>query len=147
MADGEVVKGLGKRLAHADKATRDEGFKALKAYLRQSADAPESDTVLRSKFMKIWKALFYCFWMCDKIPVQLELSHRMGQLVNTLTARSAFVFWECYQLTFAREWEGVDKWRVNKFYKLMRDMQQGMFVFLGRRQWALEYILKYNRVM
>ena len=32
--------------------------------------------------MRLWKALFYCYWMSDKGPVQRELAERLAALIN-----------------------------------------------------------------
>ena len=32
--------------------------------------------------MRLWKALFYCYWMSDKVPVQRELAERLAALIN-----------------------------------------------------------------
>jgi hypothetical protein len=50
----------------------------LRIWLSKHKNVTEAD------LMKLWKGLFYCFWMSDKQPIQQELAERMSELVATL---------------------------------------------------------------
>jgi hypothetical protein len=43
----------------------------------------------RLDLLKLWKALFYNFWMSDKVPVQQELAAKLANLVRAVAACSA----------------------------------------------------------
>ena len=75
---------------------------------------------LEEELLKVWKALFYCVWMSDKVPVQQELIVRMGSLVRRIDASAAFL--DAFFVTMWREWLGLDRNRVDKFYSLIRRM-------------------------
>lgn len=36
----------------------------------------------RTKFVKIWRGLWYCMFMCDKAPVQRELAENLAGLLS-----------------------------------------------------------------
>jgi hypothetical protein len=48
----------------ADKRVRDKAVLVLANWLSKQSSLSEDD------HLKIWKALYYCFWMSDKPPVQ-----------------------------------------------------------------------------
>jgi hypothetical protein len=56
--------GFARALASNDWATRERGLQALTLWLSGHRDVQEAD------LMRLWKALFYCFWHSDKVPVQ-----------------------------------------------------------------------------
>ena len=72
---------FGKALASSDKEVRDKAVKALERYLSTARDISEAE------LRKIWKALFYCFWMSDKRPVQQELAVHIAMLVNEVPSK------------------------------------------------------------
>ena len=61
--DGSEVK-FGAKLAHTEKSIRDSTVKSLAAWLGARKQMSEIE------LMKVWKGLFYCMWMSDKVPVQ-----------------------------------------------------------------------------
>ena len=36
----------------------------------------------KEKLTQLWKALFYCFWMCDKVLIQQELARQLSNFVK-----------------------------------------------------------------
>ncbi|KAM5126778.1 ribosomal RNA processing protein 1 homolog A, partial [Mantella aurantiaca] len=116
MADPCVL--LAQRLAANEKKTRDRALKRLRAYLRERSRDGE---ITLEEFCKIWKGLFYCMWMQDKPLLQEELAQNMAQLVQTLQTReSRNLFLRVFWQTLGREWNGIDRLRLDKFYTLMR---------------------------
>ena len=67
-------------------------------------------------FMRIWKGLFYCMWMSDKMLVQEELAEFISKLVHCFTSlETALLYTKCTLKTLATEWFGIDHYRVDKF--------------------------------
>ena len=97
-----------------DKQVREKAVTALSQYLRRAREI--DDLGLR----KIWKALFYCFWHSDKPKVQAELAERLSVLVHTMAEGRAWPFAIAFWTTMTREWRGIDRLRLDKFYMLMR---------------------------
>jgi ribosomal RNA-processing protein 1 len=61
---------------------------------------------------KLWKGIFYCFWMSDKPLVQQALATELADLllaVGSTNAALAFLrgFWQAT----VREWNGIDRLR------------------------------------
>lgn len=97
-----------------DKSIRDDAVKAVTRYLRQAHSLTELE------LSKVWKALFYCMWHSDKRPVQADLAERLSALVHALPAEKRPLFTRVFWRTMAREWHGIDRLRLDKFYMLMR---------------------------
>ena len=72
--------------------------------------------------MRLWKGLYYCFWMSDKPLVQEELAESIGSMTVCfgMNSSSAFLFISCFVRTMGREWVGIDRWRMDKFMMLIR---------------------------
>ncbi|KAJ1920135.1 hypothetical protein H4219_001508 [Mycoemilia scoparia] len=112
LANGDTT--FGKQLAHTDKEVRDEAVEQLKRYLSREVEMEKLD------MMKIWKGLFYCFWMSDKPLVQQELATSLADLALSIKGEDQWLYIRCFWETMAREWLGLDKHRLDKFYLLMR---------------------------
>lgn len=66
--------------------------------------------------MKLWKGLFYCMWMSDKPLIQEDLAEMISSLVHCVVDRKTGLrFTEAALKTMARDWPGIDVWRMDKF--------------------------------
>ncbi|XP_069745218.1 ribosomal RNA processing protein 1 homolog A-like isoform X2 [Narcine bancroftii] len=75
----------------------------------------------QEELLKIWKGIFYCMWMQDKPLLQEELADSIAQLVHSFRNLDAkFLFLETFFQTMNREWNGIDRLRMDKFYTLIR---------------------------
>ncbi|PPQ67168.1 hypothetical protein CVT25_005769 [Psilocybe cyanescens] len=134
---------LGKYLASTEKKTRDKAIKNLAVFLSDSQNAiskPEMD--------KLWKGIFYCFWMSDKPLVQQALATELAELILTITSTSASLaflrgFWE----TTVREWNGIDRLRIDKYYMLIRRFINATFRLLARVKWDTSACHEYNQIL
>ncbi|XP_008105663.1 ribosomal RNA processing protein 1 homolog B isoform X1 [Anolis carolinensis] len=123
------------RLAANDKRIRDRALKKLRGYITLRTQNP-AGSFSEEELLKIWKGLFYCMWMQDKPLLQEALSSNISQLVHVIEnmdARHLFIqtFWQ----TMNREWTGIDRLRLDKFYTLMRMMLNQSFEVLKRNGW------------
>lgn len=122
---------FGKHLASNDKPVRDAAVAALELWLSKRKGLQESD------FLKIWKGLFYCMWMCDKVPIQMELADRLTAMVHLFpTAELAMGWFGAALRTLQREWAGLDHLRLDKYYAFARKAVRQALVWAGRRGWA-----------
>ncbi|KAF9459823.1 Nop52-domain-containing protein [Collybia nuda] len=143
MTTSSATPPLGKYLASTEKKTRDKAVKNLAIFLSDFQDEipkPEMD--------KLWKGLFYSFWMSDKPLVQQALATELAELVLTITTTSsslAFLrgFWE----TITREWNGIDRLRMDKYYMLVRRFVNASFRLLIRTEWDKSACDEYNRIL
>lgn len=123
------------RLAANEKKIRDRALKKLRGYIALRTRSP-ADGFSEEELLKIWKGLFYCMWMQDKPLLQEELSSNISKLIHIIEdmeARHLFIqtFWQ----TMNREWNGIDRLRLDKFYTLMRMMLRESFEVLKRNEW------------
>ena len=111
---GPVPK-FGQALGSSDKEVREKAVKALERYLKSAHSIEELE------LRKIWKALFYCFWHSDKPRVQADLAERLAALMHALPSpEKAWLFVQVFWFTICREWTGIDRLRLDKFYGLLR---------------------------
>ncbi|KAH9982798.1 Nop52-domain-containing protein [Lactifluus volemus] len=97
---------LGKYLASADKKTRDKAVKNLAAFLSD----PERLDISSHEMDKLWKGIFYCFWMSDKALVQQALASELANLLLSIDSNTvSFEFLGGFWRTIVREWQGIDR--------------------------------------
>ncbi|ELV10334.1 Ribosomal RNA processing protein 1 like protein A [Tupaia chinensis] len=84
---------LAQRLAGNEQVTRDRAVRKLRKYIVARTQRPAGGFT-HDELLKVWKGLFYCMWMQDKPLVQ--------------------TFWQ----TMNREWAGIDRLRLDKFYMI-----------------------------
>ncbi|KAF8602324.1 Nop52-domain-containing protein [Ceratobasidium sp. AG-I] len=135
---------LGKHLASTEKKTRDRAIKSLAAYLSDESQ----QSMPTHERAKLWKGIFYCFWMSDKPVVQQDLSQELANLIlviPSLESALGFVcgFWEAT----VREWAGIDRYRINKYYMLIRRFVNATFRLLLKHDWDPEACTEVNRIL
>ncbi|TFK56726.1 Nop52-domain-containing protein [Heliocybe sulcata] len=135
---------LAKLLASTDKKTRDKATKQLASFLSNSA--PEA--LSKVELAKLWKGIFYCFWMSDKPLVQQALASELAELLLRSTSKEASLaflsgFWEAT----VREWNGIDRLRMDKYYMLVRRFTNASFRFLIRENWESASLAEYNNIL
>ncbi|KIL71672.1 hypothetical protein M378DRAFT_155269 [Amanita muscaria Koide BX008] len=140
-----TVPPLGKYLASTDKKTRDRAIKQLSNFL--STDASKN-TLSKSDLAKLWKGIFYCFWMSDKPLVQQALADELAELLLTISTPSASLFflrgfWE----TTVREWNGIDQLRIDKYYMLIRRFVNATFRLLICNGWNSDACEEYSDIL
>ncbi|XP_028623769.1 ribosomal RNA processing protein 1 homolog A [Grammomys surdaster] len=111
---------LAQRLAGNEQVTRDRALRKLRKYIvARSQRATGGFTP--DELIKVWKGLFYCMWMQDKPLQQEELGTTIAQLVHAFqTMEAQHLFLRAFWQTMIREWVGIDRLRLDKFYMLMR---------------------------
>lgn len=126
---------LAQRLAANDKKSRDRALRKLRRYLLARSSEPEGG-FSAVEVSKIWKGLFYCMWMQDKPLLQEELALTMSQLVHALQTRpSQNLFLRSFWQTLNREWTGIDRLRLDKFYTLTRFVLRESVELLKKEDW------------
>ncbi|RPD82217.1 Nop52-domain-containing protein [Lentinus tigrinus ALCF2SS1-7] len=135
---------MGKYLASTDKKTRDKAIKNLAAFLSDSSREP----LPKSEMTKLWKGVFYCFWMSDKPLVQQALACEIADIIlaiSNITVSLAFLrgFWE----STVKEWNTIDRLRIDKYYMLIRRFVNASFRLLIRTGWDPEACREYNSIL
>ncbi|RXW24032.1 hypothetical protein EST38_g1839 [Candolleomyces aberdarensis] len=135
---------LGKVLASTDKKTRDRAIKNLSEFLSENSENEISEPEMN----KLWKGVFYCFWMSDKPLVQQALASELAELVLTITSSIASIaFLRGFWHTLVREWSGIDQLRLDKYYMLVRRFVNASFRLLARAKWDAGLCRDYNAIL
>ncbi|CAB3995151.1 ribosomal RNA processing 1 homolog A-like isoform X1, partial [Paramuricea clavata] len=112
---GSAETYFAKKLASNEKTVRDKAVKKLRTWI--STRRSVSSGLTESDMLKLWKGLFYCMWMSDKPKVQEELAETIAQLLHSFQITAAAVdYLDGFYKTICREWHGIDRLRLDKFY-------------------------------
>ncbi|ORX82241.1 Nop52-domain-containing protein [Basidiobolus meristosporus CBS 931.73] len=130
-----------KRLAHTDKKIRDKAVKALGKWLSSREDIDQLE------LLKLWKGLFYCFWMSDKPLIQQQLSNTLATMILSLPEKIAIPFAQAFWEIIVREWNGIDRYRLDKFYLLLRRYVNSTLTLLMNKDWDAELVEQYVEMM
>ncbi|XP_067401276.1 ribosomal RNA processing protein 1 homolog B isoform X2 [Emydura macquarii macquarii] len=123
------------RLAANEKRSRDRAVKKLRGYISLRTQSPAGG-FSQEEFLKIWKGLFYCMWMQDKPLLQEELASTISQLIHVIQNMEAqHLFIQTFWQTMNREWNGIDRLRLDKYYMLIRMVLRQSFEILKRNGW------------
>ncbi|KAG2227293.1 hypothetical protein INT45_004248 [Circinella minor] len=132
---------FGKHLAANEKKTRDKAVSSLRRYI---SNGPE---LSRLDLLKLWKGLFYCFWMSDKPLIQQDLSEKLGSLVLDMPADNAVPFLDAFWEIHCSEWHGLDRIRLDKYYMLLRRVIFYSFLFLANHDWNDVRVKEYTTML
>ncbi|KAH9824313.1 nucleolar protein,Nop52-domain-containing protein [Melampsora americana] len=173
---------LGKFLASNDKSTRDRAVAALRTFISNSDKSsndlfsiiefdnedwnshtsildPRLDTLSMSK---LYKGLFYCYWMSDKPLVQQQLANELSELPlvyrpNPLGSSKAFNqiqitkgglrFWKAFWVAIRLEWHGIDRHRIDKYLLLCRRFLGSGLRLLQRVDWNQKAIEEWSEIL
>ncbi|GAB5576218.1 ribosomal RNA processing protein 1 homolog A [Prionailurus iriomotensis] len=119
---------LAQRLAGNEQVTRDRAVKRLRKYIVARTQRAAGGFT-HDELLKVWKGLFYCMWMQDKALLQAQ--HLFLQ-----------TFWQ----TMNREWTGIDRLRLDKFYMLMRMVLNESLKALKMQGWEERMVLVMGEV-
>ncbi|XP_039336453.2 ribosomal RNA processing protein 1 homolog A [Saimiri boliviensis] len=126
---------LAQRLAGNEQVTRDRAVRKLRKYIVARTQRA-ADGFTHDELLKVWKGLFYCMWMQDKPLLQEELGRTISQLIHAFqTTEAQHLFLQTFWQTMNREWTGIDRLRLDKFYLLMRMVLNESLKVLKMRGW------------
>ncbi|KAI3472427.1 hypothetical protein Pfo_029548 [Paulownia fortunei] len=131
-----------KHLASCNTTVRSQSLRLLQTWLvSQSQQLSDSD------IKKLWKGLFYCLWHADKTPNQLALINRLTSLFLSLQPSLSLEFFRGFLVTLRREWPGIDRLRLDKFYLLIRRFMKALFELMRLRKWDVDVVGEYFGVL
>ncbi|KAF2461099.1 nucleolar protein,Nop52-domain-containing protein [Lineolata rhizophorae] len=119
-----------------DKRTRDKALDSLRTFLASRHELDELE------LLKLWKGLFYCVWMSDKVRTQRRLAIELAELVDVLQGDVVLPFLDAFWKTMAREWPGIDVLRMDKFLFLVRQYLAASFRYLAKNDWSNHEAIK-----
>lgn len=134
LADLDEIK-FAKALVNPDKNIRDATITNLRNVMS------ESKSVSEEQMLKLWKALFYCMWLADMNPVQMELATNVAEMIKAFRKpKGALLYIQMFFRTIVREWHHLDQYRLNKFYTLIRTMLHKAFEYIATKKWKAEIL-------
>jgi hypothetical protein len=89
----------------AERKEREAAVSSLRTYLSRDAEFSRLD------FLKLWKGLYYCMWMCDRMRVQQQLADTLAELVDVLQPQNTITFFDAFWSTLAKQWHTLDQHR------------------------------------
>ncbi|KAJ8379155.1 hypothetical protein AAFF_G00230670 [Aldrovandia affinis] len=128
------------RLASNERSVRTKALKKLRKYFNVRSQNPKGGFT-SDELLKIWKGLFYCLWMQDKPLLQEELCTQISDLVHSFEHRHTFL------QTINREWNGIDRLRLDKFYTLVRFVFRQAFEMMKRREWDVGLVGRFTELL
>ncbi|XP_064434228.1 ribosomal RNA processing protein 1 homolog A isoform X3 [Mirounga angustirostris] len=131
---------LAQRLAGNEQVTRDRAVKKLRKYIVARTQRAAGGFT-HDELLKVWKGLFYCMWMQDKPLLQEELGRTISQLIHAFqTTEAQHLFLQTFWQTMNREWTGIDRLRLDKFYMLMRMVLNESLKALKTQGWQERHV-------
>ncbi|CAA0833175.1 Unknown protein [Striga hermonthica] len=119
-----------KHLASCNTTVRSQALRLL-----QSSLVSQTEQLSDPDIKKLWKGLFYCLWHADKTPNQAALIDRITTLFLSIQPSLSLEFFRGFLLTLRREWPGIDRLRLDKFYLLIRRFMRALFELMRLRKW------------
>ncbi|KAG5323394.1 RRP1L protein, partial [Pseudoatta argentina] len=136
---------IARLLANNDKKVRDKVLKRLNKWL--TVRSQSSFVFTKTDFMSLWKGLFYCMWMSDKMLIQEELAESLSKLVHCLKSKDTIILYtSCALQTLATEWFGIDQYRLDKFSMLVRRILRQTFVVCKNHSWNMEWVIEFSKI-
>ncbi|XP_029169907.1 ribosomal RNA processing protein 1 homolog [Nylanderia fulva] len=136
---------MARLLTNTDKKIRDKVLKRLKKWL--TVRSQSSFDFTKTDFMSLWKGLFYCMWMSDKMLIQEELAESLSKLVHCFNSKDTIILYTSSALmTLAIEWFGIDQYRLDKFSMLVRRILRQTFVICKNNSWNIEWVTEMSKM-
>ncbi|GAA5837092.1 hypothetical protein JCM11251_005251 [Rhodosporidiobolus azoricus] len=159
LSAGRISKKAGKAAAQDDSEGEEEQEDLPVGDLNWDEEWDVDSRLAPLEMSKLWKGIFFCFWMSDKPLVQQALAQDLADLTLDVRPRSKtrngrverFRAALCYLKGFweavTREWAGLDRLRLDKFYLLIRRFIHAGLRLLQREGWDERAIAEYNAVL
>lgn len=138
---------VAKLLTHVEASVRTKAVGEIKGYLvsRERAVGDVDDVELQ----KLWKALYYCFWLTDKQSNQQEMSAVLAELGTHSFSKERNVhrYFVNFFIVLRHEWTKIDYLRIDKYYALVRRMLAEWFFFLKSTQWRMSSLEAFSEML
>ena len=134
MTSVSVEAQFAQKLAANEPVIRNKAVKKIRKWF-----SARSEPFTEAEMMRLWKGLYYCFWMSDKPLVQEELAENISAFITCFkNKQSSLIFIQSFLQTLGREWFGIDRWRVDKFMMFTRRFLRSTFKFVSQSDWSKE---------
>ncbi|KAJ5077523.1 RIBOSOMAL RNA-PROCESSING 1 [Anaeramoeba ignava] len=129
-----------KDLASNKLETREQAINQLQFWFQNTE-------INQLEMLKLWKALFYNFWLSDKTEFQVKLMNKIISLTKFIQEEHLMLFLEAFLITMQREWKGIDFYRLDKYYLFMRKIIAHFLSFLLSKNFSQTWIQKFDLVL
>eukprot|EP00461_Guttulinopsis_vulgaris_P002251 UN02252 len=141
MSQDKQYHNLYQHLVHNDKSVRQAAMRKLRAFITAKAQVDDQD------MLKIWRGLFYCFWMSDKPEIQQEFSCNLASNMHLWDADKALLyFWAAFK-TLGDQWSTIDHHRMDKYLSLMRRLLEAAFIYLRCNFWDEALVSAFTTIL
>ena len=79
--------------------------------------------------------------------MQGDLINKLAGILESLDSDMSLAFFEVFLTTMRREWGGIDRLRLDKFYRLLRQFLISVFTVFQKSKWDEETIGKYTSAL
>ena len=91
---------------------------------------PEKHCIKVPSLIFILLTIYKGLWVSDKVPNQEAFSKKVSQLLDEFEAKkdgSIIIWLEAFFITFNREWNQIDYFRINKYLSLVTKMVDAIY--------------------
>lgn len=103
-----------RKLADNSSNVRAKGLRTVERYVASNRDLNISRT------LRLWKGIWFALWHTPKPAAQRDLALEISSLVLKVQEKNLWIFVNTFWETMVREWETLDRHRINKFMMLVR---------------------------
>ena len=112
---------LARNMASEEKSVRTNAVTLLKNYITKRTEHRKFFDF--SELKNLWKCLFYCMWITDKMINQEKLSKRFSKFTTLFGPfKEKMKFVKSFFAIMIQEWTGLDNHRQDKYLFLIRMM-------------------------
>lgn len=134
----KYVKDLGSN----DRQKRLDAVEAVNKFLQTKRN--DIDDI---ELQKLCVGLFYAMWACDRPRTQQAMAADMASMFLVVHESYYYRFVEAFWAILAKQWEKVDRYRIDKFYMLMRRVIYSSILRLKQANWDEDEVKKFNEAM
>lgn len=126
-----------KKLASNDEEVRDKAVKTVAQLLATKRKLEPF------QLQKLWKGLWYNMWHSDTPLIQQALARDLATLVVEVSDKNVTDFLKAYYSIAIMEWSALDRYRINKFYMLVRFVLNAQLTRVAQHNWAPSQIAEF----
>lgn len=130
-----------KKLASNDEEVRDKAVKTVAQLLGTKRKLEPF------QLQKLWKGLWYNMWHSDTPMIQHVLARDLANLVLEVNDKNIADFLKAYYSICSLEWSTLDRYRINKYYMLVRYVLNAQLTRLEQHNWAPSQIAEFVELM
>ncbi|OII77612.1 nucleolar protein NOP52 [Cryptosporidium andersoni] len=127
---------LGKTMTSIHPNSRRRGLQIIERFILKHRSSLNS-----LQMIKLWKGLYYCLWLADKVPIQREIAiniSKFQRLFTSVELWNSFIY-EFYNMLTQR-WDIIDRLRMDKFMFLQRVMIAESLDIIKKKEYDKVYI-------